>query len=286
MIVDTTTVGDLAALAMDCYQGRSAGPRSAPRLRRIAGIDLNRVNGFAAAAYQHLESRVTYVAFRGSELGVEQFIKDWLVADLKGIGLATIGLVEPRFVQATQACTWLKRVLDGQASRRSPRLYAVGHSLGGGLAQIAAAGLRDVPVVTFNAPGMLGWAKRAGVHVANQAMLHFRSMYDPVSKFSQHPGPAPIDVIVSDAKSEFAMHFLNRLAGTLASPAAGLATLAMGPAGMPVRAAQIAIRVGAVSVDAAVAVQNHRMEPLAEKIAGGPYGSMQVAKLLHLKPLA
>lgn len=68
-----------------------------------------------------------------------------------------------------------------------------GHSLGGGLAAVLSAKKGGLPVVTFNAPGMLsslisdnvgpfGAVDTTRIDTAN--MFHYRSSLDPVSKAS------------------------------------------------------------------------------------------------------
>lgn len=101
--------------------------------------------GFYAEAYRNNIKNEIVLAIRGTDFKD----KDWRdgIADMQ--------------IASGQVPYQLKEALDAFnkegaiAKRNNYKIYLTGHSLGGGIASLVAAKKGDVPVVTFNAPGML-----------------------------------------------------------------------------------------------------------------------------------
>ncbi len=101
--------------------------------------------GFYAEAYRNNIKREIVLAIRGTDFKD----KDWrdIVADIQ----IASGQVP---YQLNEALTAYDK--ESTISKRDKfKIYLTGHSLGGGLSSLVAAKRGDVPVVTFNAPGML-----------------------------------------------------------------------------------------------------------------------------------
>jgi hypothetical protein len=178
----------LAMLAQNVY-GQSPDTAIAP-FAKVATRTLpgGAGAGFQAAAYTNAD--VVVVAYCGSNDRL-----DWTVNNIPlGIGLL------PR--QITHALRFYDDVIPRY---RMSRRIVVGHSLGGGLAQLVIAfHLNQVPKdigVTFNAPGM--WASFANVGIMGAPSMtpdnalkvnctNYRTSTDPVSRVGTHIGGHPL----------------------------------------------------------------------------------------------
>lgn len=174
----------LARLSQDVYNDSSSGPVDG--FRRIEGLNLARWShsSFYGAPYTHGSTGV--LAFRGS---LER--EDWTGADLSiGLGRFPIDQLGDAFALFNTA----KRLFEGQ---RITRIIVTGHSLGGGLTQVVAAGITSVPVVgvSFNAPGMAGLRGPVRIPRTNERnVFNYRADGDPVSLHGAHLGRAPTTV--------------------------------------------------------------------------------------------
>jgi dienelactone hydrolase len=101
-------------------------------------------SGFYGAAYQNVDTGEIVIAYRGTEPNI-QAIRDDLSADID-IGA---GEEHPQFVDALAFAQQVNREFGGQ----NQAISVTGHSLGGGLAQLAADTFGWAGV-TFEAPGM------------------------------------------------------------------------------------------------------------------------------------
>jgi len=136
---------ELAKLSMEVYRG------TAPEGWVNLGIDLPpgaSDSGFYAAAYQNLTTGEIVIAFRGTEFS-DSGDRD---ADL-ALWKASNGFLgeHQQFVDALE----FANLIDEQYAQQGYTVTVTGHSLGGGLAQLAA----DVfgwGGETFDAPGMYG----------------------------------------------------------------------------------------------------------------------------------
>jgi hypothetical protein len=164
-----------------------------PSQLRLFGLKFD-LSGFAAALFRH-EARGEHVfAVRGTN----QLFWDLIVDDQQ----IAVGDVPRQFRDAMQA------FFQARKESAHTRFYLTGHSLGGGLAMLLAAD-NELPLVTFNAPGIAGvyrdpidrffplrlraalrgqivtWTRRDDRHV-----MHIRAEHDPVS-FLTSPKPGP-----------------------------------------------------------------------------------------------
>ncbi|MEH6414565.1 XVIPCD domain-containing protein, partial [Pseudomonas sp. CGJS7] len=181
------TTQQYANLAQDAYRSPDL---SLPEERRvkIAGVEyavlahVDKPSGYQGTIYQHVDSKQIVVAHRGSEFDRQPF-QDGLIADG--------GMVAQRVnAQAADALTLTRTALEmarGQYDRtgKLPQVTVTGHSLGGCLAQIAAArfGLNGE---TFNPYGAVSLAYKipeGGNQIVNHVMAG-----DVVSAASKHFG--------------------------------------------------------------------------------------------------
>jgi len=134
-------------------------------------IDFSKQTGFVGAIFVKSKSEVV-VAFRGSVSKQ----KDWLGADVK---IAMRKVPENHFKGGSELYT------KACGSYPSAKITVVGHSLGGGIAQLVAKyhGCRGV---TFNAPGMASHAEKLPTQMPTLGksgceVVNFREARDPVS---------------------------------------------------------------------------------------------------------
>ena len=121
--------------------------------------------------------------FKGSTFG-KAFVSDWLVNDV----LIAINSLPPQMVAAYQMVTAARSV----CSDSGKPISLVGHSLGGGLAQILGY-IMGYPFVTFNAPGMKGNAQVynfLGGAASKSKIQGFNMILwtDPVGNYGRHIG--------------------------------------------------------------------------------------------------
>ena len=167
-------------------------------------------NGFQGAILENDQEVIC--AYKGSKMGVTAK-QDWLVNDVQ-IGL---NMMPSQTHSAAEMVAVAQKYISGPGNKP---ISIVGHSLGGGLAQIVGY-LRGVPFVTFNAPGCAGnielipglaftKAKAGGGRVNGFNMI---LATDPVGNLGRHLG-----------KTE---RFLNRGTGIAHKMEAVLGTLAV-----------------------------------------------------------
>lgn len=184
------TLLTLALMASDVYDDAGAG--AIVGYRRLAPTPEmkacnTRASSFFGAAYA--AGSVGVIAFRGSAERT-----DWLDAD------ADIGLGRLPIDQWGDALAFYSAAKRELTNAGCSRVVITGHSLGGGLTQLVAAGITSFPVrgVTFNAPGMGSLTGPVGVRRGNAGNLwHYRARNDPVSRVGAHIGHAPTVVDVN-----------------------------------------------------------------------------------------
>lgn len=97
--------------------------------------------GFSATTYEHKNAQgevdEVVVSFRGSDK--DEIWKDWIINNLPNF----LGAVAPQYTRAAELAKEVK------AKHPNAKVSLTGHSLGGGLAQYAAA-KANLPAVTFN----------------------------------------------------------------------------------------------------------------------------------------
>lgn len=241
------TVLTLAMLASDVYADASTGATNGFRRLAPTGamVAANcRGSSFYGAAY--VGGEVGVIAFRGSAEST-----DWLDADVDiGLGRQPID----QWGDAHDFFNHARSLLSGQGCKR---VVVTGHSLGGGLTQLVAAGVTRTPVsgVTFNAPGMGALAGNVRVRLANAANLfHYRARRDPVSKVGHHIGRAPVTVDVDIGTT-------NRLISS--GVGAALGVLSASPLA------------GAAASSAAASGFEHTMAPLLDALRRGAAGGIR-----------
>ena len=95
------------------------------------------------------------ISFRGTENFSDQILKDWTTS-----ASATFGIQPSQYKQASNYLPDLIESLKkvNPDNKPIPRIYAVGHSLGGGLAQQAGYQFKDIlKVFTFNSSPVTNW---------------------------------------------------------------------------------------------------------------------------------
>jgi hypothetical protein len=144
-------------------------------------------NGFQGTILEN--DKEVICAYKGSKFGVTGK-QDWLVNDVQ----IALNLVPSQSHSAAEMVEVAEHYICGGSGARRKPLSIVGHSLGGGLAQLVGY-LRGVPFVTFNAPGMKGNIElipglsftkaKAGGKVNGFNMI---LLTDPVGNFGRHLG--------------------------------------------------------------------------------------------------
>jgi hypothetical protein len=123
-------------------------------------------------------------AFKGS-MGSKSFVQDWLVNDL----LLAINQMPPQINSAIEMCHAARKVAR-RFEINKPKIIAIGHSLGGGLAQLVGWTC-GIPFLTFNGPGMLGCVGKGPVPGYPPYGIRGLNMImgtDPVGNFGRHIG--------------------------------------------------------------------------------------------------
>jgi hypothetical protein len=179
------TVLTLSMISSDVYGGSGAAVLGYKRLdHQVFNGRHATASSFYGAAYAG--GAVGVVAFRGS-----QEREDWLDADV------SIGAGNLPIDQVGDAFAFFNRAREVLVKQGAKRVVVTGHSLGGGLTQVVAGRVKSSPVigVTFNAPGMAGLRSQVHITTANSPnVFNYRAERDPVSRYGQHIGHAPVSV--------------------------------------------------------------------------------------------
>lgn len=178
---------DYARIAEKVYEPSTCKPPSIPGFGCPLGFAIDDASVFAggslwtsglqARMFMKLRGNDVVIAFKGTK---PSMVSD-LTADLR---IVMEGL--PR--QAVEA---MKQVSEWKSQFKGYRLSLVGHSLGGGIAQIVGA-VTDIRFVTFNAPGM--WTNAVGVCSLPKLMnttklgVNYIKWGDVVGNFGKHIG--------------------------------------------------------------------------------------------------
>jgi len=144
-------------------------------------------NGFQGAILE--SDKEVICAYKGSAKGVT-WKQDWLINDVQ----IFLNLLPSQTNSAVEMVAVAEQYICGGRGNRSKPISIVGHSLGGGLAQVVGY-LMGVPFVTFNGPGMagnielipgVGFTKpksKGSVNGFNMILWQ-----DPVGNFGRHLG--------------------------------------------------------------------------------------------------
>jgi hypothetical protein len=160
------TVLECAKMAADVY---NTSNMEAPGWARGAVYGDHAVGeAFYGATYSRGTEVV--ISFRGS---VERV--DWTGADYE------IGRGQLPISQLGDALGYMNAVSRAAATRGITRLIITGHSLGGGLAQLATSIRQATVGVTFNAPGCKGLQGSVHLNACNDDVWNYRTNRDPVS---------------------------------------------------------------------------------------------------------
>ena len=131
-------------------------------------------NGFQGAILENADEVV--VAYKGSKTGITGK-QDWLVSDLQ----IALGRIPNQAHSASEIVEVAQRCIPNKP------LSIVGHSLGGGLAQLIGY-IRGVPFVTFNGPGMKSIAEKTSPPGGPIRGFNMIMLSDPVGNFGRHIG--------------------------------------------------------------------------------------------------
>ena len=123
-------------------------------------------------------------AFKGSMFG-KSFVQDWLINDL----LLAINQMPPQIKSAFELYHAARKIAR-RSGVQNPKMVAIGHSLGGGLAQLVGwqFGIR---FLAFNGPGMLGNVGKEPVSGYPGYGIRGLNMImgtDPVGNYGRHIG--------------------------------------------------------------------------------------------------
>lgn len=193
MSIDTT---EYALLARHAYQ--DASPRQTVNAGGAEYVVVDHMDdprtGFQATAYQRSDTHQIVIAFRGSEFDREPLQDGGVDAGMVLTGLNA---------QAPDARAFTERVLDrakldAELNHRPLDVTVTGHSLGGTLAEIAAAeyGLKGETFNAYGAAGLLYGIPEGG----HQVIDHIRAG-DPVSAASPHFGEVHIYAAPQDIET-------------------------------------------------------------------------------------
>ncbi len=142
-------------------------------------------NGFQGAILDN--DKEVVCVYKGSQTKGPTIKNDWLVNDVQ----IALNMIPSQANSAAEMVEVAERVLCGGSGNRRRPLSIVGHSLGGGLAQLIGY-LRCVPFVTFNAPGMKGnveYIPFTGIKPKGEANGFNMILWtDPVGNFGRHIG--------------------------------------------------------------------------------------------------
>jgi hypothetical protein len=214
------TLRDYAHLAVASYKVDEEEQRQGPQamLEYLAENGLSRFSlrfwqaGTSSNGFQGMileDNNEVICAFKGSKTK-RTAKRDWLVNDVQ----IALNMIPSQANSAAEMVEVAERCICGGRDSRVKPLSIVGHSLGGGLAQLVGY-LRGVPFVSFNGPGMVGNVELLpflGVKKRkNCGGFNMIIWTDPVGNYGRHIG-----------KTE---RFLNRGSGFPHMMAAVMATL-------------------------------------------------------------
>ena len=141
-------------------------------------------NGFQGAILENDQEVIC--AFKGSKTGVT-FKQDWLVSDVQ----IALNMIPNQTTSALEMVDVAKRYLSGNKP-----ISIVGHSLGGGLAQLVGF-ILGIPFVSFNGPGMLNnlqslpfhrLMRQVGRNTGTARGFNMILWTDPIGNFGAHIG--------------------------------------------------------------------------------------------------
>lgn len=201
------TVLECARMASDVYNTSNV---EAPGWSRGAVYGDHAVgDAFFGATYSRGSEVV--ISFRGS---VERV--DWTGAD------AEIARGQLPISQLGDALGYMNNVSRAAAARGLTRLVITGHSLGGGLAQLATAIRPSTVGVTFNAPGCRGLQGSVHLNVVNNDVWNYRTNRDPVSGMTGVPiGRPQVSLPVPPTVAERVLGIIGGIGGQAVGYAAG-----------------------------------------------------------------
>lgn len=202
---------DYALLAKDSYHASQLDKDIEFRGVHYQAIDYadDALTGFQATAYQRTDTHEIIIAFRGTEFD-RQPVRDGGVD--AGMVLAGVNAQTPDALAFTQRIMDRAKELE-QRGGQPVNVTVTGHSLGGTLAEIAAAkyGLKGETFNSYGAAGLLQGVPEGG----HQVVDHVRAT-DVVSAGSQHFGEVRIYAVQQDidtlTKAGYTVH------STLLSP--------------------------------------------------------------------
>lgn len=174
-----------AELANDGYRNREPGDRVTFggvtfEVREHVNNNGRGQSGYAGTIYQRTDTGEMVVAHRGTEFELSRNgLQDVLLTD------ASMVVNRRTNGQADEAVALTRRAIE-LAGGDPSRVTVTGHSLGGTLAQVAAAetGVRGE---TFNAYGAVGLERR-GIREGGDTVVNHVMSSDPVSAASRHFG--------------------------------------------------------------------------------------------------
>ena len=192
------TTQDRSHLAKDAYKDRSREASATNEEDRVvtAGVQNYRIiayanarSGYQGTAYRDLSSGEVVIANRGTEVNRE-LIRDVVLADGGMVAKAANDQVNDAIAFAKLA---IEKANEWAASkgRPAPAITAVGHSLGGTLAQIQAHQL-GIKAETFNAYGAAELAITKGPAKPGAHVVNHMDAADFVSAASRHIGEVRI----------------------------------------------------------------------------------------------
>lgn len=138
-------------------------------------------NGYYGVAFVNDETGEIVVANRGSRPSMAGLQEDWLSTDAQ-IALQGAAGIPPAFGDAQEFAQQV-----GEIYPESPITFA-GHSLGGGHAQVQAAGMPGTEAVTFAAPGVAFAVEEDARQLAADRITNYVLPGDPVTRSGQHVG--------------------------------------------------------------------------------------------------
>jgi hypothetical protein len=140
-------------------------------------------NGFQGMILE--DQNEVVCAFKGSKMK-RTAKRDWLVNDVQ----ISLNMIPSQSYSAAEMVEVAERCICGGRNSRVKPLSLVGHSLGGGLAQLVGY-VRGVPFVSFNGPGMVGNIELVpffGVKKRKGTGFNMILWTDPIGNYGRHIG--------------------------------------------------------------------------------------------------